>query len=644
MPTISIKLSFLFVLIFTILSVVLFSTPLHSFGPTGRAGTTLSCGSDEVLTATSTGLECIEQGGLDALTGIDITCEFGIGILKWDSQAGGGQGGIVSDCISFLIFDDVITAGDLPATDCPAGQVLTYVTEEIPDSQIPPNIITTNSWECRGANIPSNVPTCSGKNQFLQLTETGFACFRLALGAAEETLSATLNQIMDDSFTSLDVLEDTDLFGTSISISADGNTLVVGADEDDGSGTNRGAAYIFIRSGNTWTLQETLDDSFTGLDVLEDNDVFGTSISISTDGNILVVGAPLDEGSGTNRGAVYIFIRSGNIWTLQETLDDSFTGLDVLENSDHFGRSTSLSTDGNILVVGAPLDDGSGTNRGATYIFTRSGNTWTLQKTLDDSFTGLDVLKNNDWLGRSTSISADGNTLVVGAPLDDGSGTDRGATYIFTRSGNTWTLQETLDDSFIGLDVLENNDSFGGSTSLSSDGNTLVVRADEDDGSGIDRGAAYIFIRSGNTWTLQETLDDSFTGLDVLEDNDVFGTSISLSSDGNTLVVGANGDYGSGADRGAAYIFIRSGNTWTLQETLDDSFIGLDILENSDWFGTSTSLSTDGNILVVGANGDYGSGIYRGAVYVFDLNYVSLPSVSTQRVSPPPATPTPPIN
>ena len=490
--------------------------------------------------------------------------------------------------------------------------------------------------------------------------------------ATQPTISITLNQILDDSFPGLGVLNNHDFFGHSTSLSSDGNTLVVGVPADDGrdgrGGQERGAAYIFTKSGNTWTLQETLDNSFPGLEGLTGTAFFGESISLSADGNILVI--------GTSKREAYIFARSGNTWALQETLDDSFPSLGVLKNLtpfpslgilknfNRFGPTTSLSADGNTLAVRAyVVVDGGEKGRESTYIFTRTEDTWTLQEILDDSFPGLDILEKNDGFGHSLALSKEGNTLVVGANGDDGSGagTGRGATYIFTRSGNTWTLQEILDDSFPGLDVLEDNDHFGHSTSLSSDGNILVIGLEEiyidaylaaflpvevkESVPGTKKGAAYIFTRTGDTWTLQEILDASFPGLDILEDGGHFGHSTSLSSDGNTLVVGVYRDDGGGtSDREAAYIFTRSGNTWTLQETLNASFPELDVLKYNDLFGSSTSLSSDGNTLVVGARLDDGRGIGRGAVYIFYLNYVSLPSVLTQQVSPPPTTPTPPIN
>ena len=233
------------------------------------------------------------------------------------------------------------------------------------------------------------------------------------------------------------------------------------------------------------------------------------------------------------------------------------------ELNDYFGTSVSLSSDGNTLAVGARYEDSNATgiggdqtnntvsNSGAVYVFTRSGTTWTQQAYVKASNTG-----GNDYFGLSVSLSSDGNTLAVGAWGEDsnatGIGGDQtnntvsysGAVYVFTRSGTTWTQQAYVKASSTGV-----NDYFGTSVSLSSDGNTLAVGADgeKSNATGIggdqtnntaaDSGAVYVFTRSGTTWTQQAYVKASTTGA-----SDNFGSSVSLSSDGNTLAVGADGE------------------------------------------------------------------------------------------------------
>ena len=231
----------------------------------------------------------------------------------------------------------------------------------------------------------------------------------------------------------------------------------------------------------------------------------------------------------------------------------------------------------------------------------------------------------DDWFGRNISLSGDGNTLAVGALKEDSNATgiggdddnnlatDSGAVYVFSRSGTTWTQQ-----AYVKASNTQASDGFGVSVSLSRDGNTLAVGADSedsnstvinvfgtDDGLADQSGAAYVFSRSGNTWTEQAYVKASNTG-----ENDYFGRNISLSGDGNTLAVGANfedsnatsiggDDNNLATDSGAAYVFSRSGTTWTQQAYVKASNTG-----ENDYFGTNVSLNSDGNTLAVGATGE----------------------------------------
>ncbi len=206
-----------------------------------------------------------------------------------------------------------------------------------------------------------------------------------------------------------------DRFGISVSVS--GDTAVIGTYGDD---SYSGSAYVFIRSGGTWTQQAKL----TALDAAA-GDRFGTSVSVS--GDTAVIGAYNDDG-GT--GSAYVFVRSGTTWTQQVKLTASDAAADDL-----FGYSVSVS--GDTAVVAARYDDGIGTNSGSAYVFVRSGTTWTQQA----KFTASDAAA-QDYFG--TSVSVSGDTAVIGAYNDDG-GT--GSAYVFVRSGTTWTQQAKLTAS-----------------------------------------------------------------------------------------------------------------------------------------------------------------------------------------------------
>ncbi len=466
-----------------------------------------------------------------------------------------------------------------------------------------------------------------------------------------------------------------DYFGYSVSISSDGNTLAVGTygegsnatgidgDQSDNSAYQSGAVYIFTRSGSVWSQQAYIKASNT-----DAYDWFGFSVSISSDGNTLAVGA-IKEGSnatGINgdqsdnsaggSGAVYIFTRSGSVWSQQAYIKASNT-----DANDQFGWSVSISSDGNTLAVGTYTEDSnaagingdqsnnSASQSGAVYIFTRSGSVWSQQAYIKASNTDA-----NDYFGKSVLINNDGNTLAVGASGEGSNATGingdqsnnsaggSGAVYIFTRSGSVWTQQD-----YIKASNTEANDYFGRSVSINNDGNTLVIGAsgegsnatgingDQSDNSAGGSGAVYIFTRSGSVWSQQAYVKASNT-----DAWDSFGRSVSISSDGNTLAVGTgnedsnaagiNGDQSnnSASQSGAVYIFIRSGSVWTQQDYIKASNTG-----GSDHFGNSVSISNDGNTIVVGATSEdsYATGINgvqsdnsaqnSGAAYIIKLDY-----------------------
>jgi hypothetical protein len=261
-----------------------------------------------------------------------------------------------------------------------------------------------------------------------------------------------------------------------------------------------------------------------------------------------------------------------------------------------FGFATAISDDGVTIAVGAYQDSSTFTSTGAVYIFTKSGSTWAEQQKLTTSDKQQD-----DNFGRSVALSADGNTMIGGAPLeDDSTYTSNGAVYVFTRSGSTWSQQAKLLPSDI-----EGGERFGWAVALSDDGNTAIIGTYlEDTSPSTDNGAAYIFTRSGSTWSQQAKLTAS-----DLQSSDLLGISVAISSDGNTAIVGASNESTSPyTSNGAAYVFTRSGSTWSQQAKLLATDLG-----NSDNFGFKVALSDNGNTAVIGAPNK----TTWGAVYVF---------------------------
>ncbi len=354
------------------------------------------------------------------------------------------------------------------------------------------------------------------------------------------------------------------------------------------------------------------------------SDEFGYAVAL--DGDTLVVGAYLEDSnaigvggtqsdnSASNSGAVYVFTRSGGVWSQQAYLKASNT-----EAGDRFGITVAVS--GDTLVVGAPDEDSNATgiegtqgnnsasDSGAVYVFTRTGSTWSQQAYVKASNTEA-----GDTFGGSVAL--DGDTLVVGASRESSNATGvggaqgnnsaagSGAVYVFTRSGSTWSQQ-----AYVKASNTETNDLFGYTVDV--DGDTLVVGAYLEDSnatgvggtqgnnSAVDSGAAYVFTRTGSTWSQQAYLKASNT-----ETGDEFGTSVAVS--GDTVVVGApfeasdatgiGGAQGNNSEinSGAAYVFTRSAGVWSQQ-----AYVKASNTEASDQFGRSVAL--DGNTLVAGA-------------------------------------------
>jgi hypothetical protein len=371
--------------------------------------------------------------------------------------------------------------------------------------------------------------------------------------------------------------QDGDYFGYSVSIS--GDYAIAGAPLEDGSGPNGGAAYIFHRTGiNRWDAGTKIFASD-----FADGDCFGNSVSIS--GDYAIVGAYLEDGSGSDRGAAYIFQRTGtNTWSAGTKI----IAIDP-ENGDVFGYSVSIS--GDYAIVGAPNYDGG---RGAAYTFQRNGtNSWSAGTRIIASDPAA-----NDEFGCSVSIS--GDLAIAGARFEDDSGANgNGAAYIFQRIGNnSWGEVKKI----FAPDPTA-NDEFGSSVSISGD--FAIVGAPNVDGGGAFKGAAYIFLETApQTWDAGTRIIAS-----DMQDDDKFGFSVSIS--GDYAIVGALEEDGSGINKGAAYVFQRTGtNIWSTGIKI----IASDAADN-DFFGISVSMS--GDYAIAGACNEDGSGTDRGAVYIF---------------------------
>lgn len=317
--------------------------------------------------------------------------------------------------------------------------------------------------------------------------------------------------------------DDGDQFGYSVAFSGDGSTLAVGAIAEDssaiginGNGADNstpesGAVYVFIKSNGSWLQQAYVKPWNTTVR----GALFGYSVGLSDDGNTLGVGA-YDENGG--RGAVYAFTRTGSIWSQQMRLTASNA-----ERGDSLGCSLAISGDGNTILAGAfdedailtgvqspgvgAHDEQDDTSVGAAYVFVRSGGKWS-----QDAYLKAFNARINDQFGWALAISRDGNTLAIGAHLEDSKATgingdqtdpsaeDAGAVYVYTRDGNTWSPA-----AYVKASNTQPAAEFGISVALDGDGKVLAVGATKEDGGGVGvnpkqaamaakaSGAAYIY-------------------------------------------------------------------------------------------------------------------------------------------------------
>jgi len=345
-------------------------------------------------------------------------------------------------------------------------------------------------------------------------------------GAAPAGANADLQPLQEQKLVATDGAR-ADFLGYEVAYS--GGVSVAGAPSRTvGANRGQGAAYVFSQSGELLTQDVlTASDGAVG-------DGFGVSVGI--DGDTIVVGTPTHALPGrVVSGAVYVFVHSNGAWTQQAKL----TAADGAAGDD-FGTSVGIS--GDTVVVTAPRKQvGANECQGAVYVFARSGDTWTHQATLTASDGQAD-----DYLGWSLDI--DGDTVVTGAmDRQVGANAKQGACYVFVRSGSVWGQQAMLTAADGQAD-----DRFGWTSAV--DGDTAIVGAS---GANADVGGGYVFTRADGVWSQQAELTAP-----GLSPGAGFGSVAGI--DGDLAVIGAQDQtIGGNSGQGAAYVYTRSGTTWS---------------------------------------------------------------------------------
>ena len=301
---------------------------------------------------------------------------------------------------------------------------------------------------------------------------------------------------------------------------------------------------------------------------------FGNSVALSDDGTRAIVGANLEDEGTTNGGACYVYKASGGTWTLEQQILPSPV-------SGYFGNSVSMDSDGIRVAIGAPYDATGASGAGAVFIYKRDGTVWSLEQKLLADDTGT-----NQILGNSISISDDGAYVVAGA---NGDASNTGAAYVFARTGTTWAQQQKIlpSDSEAGAQ-------FGFSCGISGDATRIVVGAYQDDATGVNSGAAYVFTRSGTSWAQESKLVAAAS-----QAGERAGNSVAIDRDGARIVVGAFWRTVSSLTlAGAAFVWKRTGTTWAEEATFVSSSP-----EATDYFGHACGIDANGERVIISSPG-----------------------------------------
>lgn len=352
-------------------------------------------------------------------------------------------------------------------------------------------------------------------------------------------------------------------FGSSLAINSDGSILAISSHPQSVGVNGAGACYIFTGAPLTYAQSQKIVPT-TG-NVIG----FATSTALNSVGDTLAVGSSTQTTpSGPSNGNVYIFTSSAGVFTQQQVLRGSDS-----QNNDGFGNEIALDASGNYCIVGASTWIVSGSiQQGAAYIFYRSGGVWSQQQKLSPD------AANSVQFGTSVAISNDGTYAVVGTPGDDTGGTNKGAVYVFTRSGTTWTQQQKI--TFASSSIVA---SYGQEVFINDTNDKIMITP-----SGGGGNPSLYYTRSGSTWSLQQQI---FAG--SFNDTLVYTTNRPL-----TTAVGEN--------QNRANLLSYNGSTWSTLQTLTP-------------FAFGGAINDSGNI-ILGANELYDSPSTNiGIVYVWTL-------------------------
>lgn len=385
--------------------------------------------------------------------------------------------------------------------------------------------------------------------------------------------------------------------GISVSTSADGSTVAIGANGNDENGYNSGQVRVYKKIAGMWSQ---IGQSINGEGIADNS---GISVSLSSDGTILAVGSVYNDTNYIDAGQVRVLKNISGTWT------QIGTAINGHEESDYAGNSVSLSADGSILAIGAYGNNTNGYDSGQVRIYKNIDDVWTqIGSDINGEASG-------DQSGTTIALSADGTIVAIGAPYNNGSGSVSGQVRIYKNTGELWTQ--------IGVDINgEAAFDYSGynSVSLSANGLIVAIGGFQNDGNGNNSGHVRVYQNIDNTWTqIGSDINGEAPG-------DFSGISTSLSADGNILAIGAYQNDGNGSNSGQVRIFKHIGTSWFQ--------MGADINGETalDYSGVAVSLSNDSNTVAIGAYQNSGHGFASGQVRMYDISTVlSTENFSSKR-------------
>lgn len=351
-------------------------------------------------------------------------------------------------------------------------------------------------------------------------------------------------------------LDSGDSFGKSIAMSSDGLRFAIGAPFDESDVTSgTGVVYMFDRVGSNFNQVGILTGSLSS----EVDDNFGYSVDMNSDGDVIVVGAINDEGAsaGSNSGVTYVFERVAGPSFNQIGI---LTGYYASDSLDNYGNSVSISGDGTIIAIGAVNDEipGSGNESGVVYVYEKYGSIFTQVGIL----TGSSSDSSNDNFGQVVSINYDGSIIAVGAPNDSAvtSELQSGIVYIYEKGSSGYKEIQSICGEF----AVNYQDNFGYSISMNDSGSIIAIGANSDEyiseanniSMGSSSGIVYIYERKNRDIIFNNDYVRTgiITSYYANKENDKFGSSLALNSEGSSLVVGAPFDNSNGSG-GHSYVF-----------------------------------------------------------------------------------------